>query len=347
MRIRARQRSHTLLALLFVLSLAPAAVAQPKTDVVVLLNGDRITGEISSLERGRLEYKTDDIGTLQVEWDNVARLEAMGMFEIVTRDGRRFLGRLAPAIMTRTLLITDGVQMTALPMDEATEIWPIASGFWKKLDGSFDAGFNYTKSSGIAQLNVNSTTAYRRPSFEGRLVVSLTVTEQDEGSRDDRGSVEAAYVRSRWPRWYVGGFTRFETNESLGLELRSQVAGMVGPRLVNTNRAKLAIAGGVAVNRERGVETGSSSNVEALLLFDTSYFTYDRPRTDVDVSLRYYTSLTDRGRRRLQLDTGVKREIWKDFFLSFSGYDSYDSRPPNPFFDTNDIGIVFSIGWSY
>src|SRR6185503_11073737 len=88
-RMRGRPHTPTLLTILFVLSLAPAAAAQPKTDIVVLSNGDRITGEISSLERGRLEYKTDDIGTLQVEWDNVARLEAVGMFEIVTRDGRR------------------------------------------------------------------------------------------------------------------------------------------------------------------------------------------------------------------------------------------------------------------
>jgi hypothetical protein len=333
--------------LLFAVLLANVAAAQPKTDIVVLANGDRITGEISSLERGRLEYKTDDIGTLQVEWDNVARLEAVGMFEVVTKDGRRFLGRLAPAIMTRMLLITDGAQMVALPMDEATEIWPIASGFWKKLDGSFDAGFNYTQSSGVAQLNVNSVTAYRRPSFEGRLLVSLTATEKEEGSRDDRGAIEAAYIRSRWPRWYVGGFARFESNESLGLELRSQLAGMVGPRLLNTNRAKLAIAGGLSVNKERGVDTGTTQNVEGLILLETSYFTYDRPRTELDLAVRYYPGLSDTGRRRMQLDARVKREVWKDFFISLSGYNSYDSRPPNPAFDTNDVGIVFSVGWSY
>jgi hypothetical protein len=28
-------------------------------------------------------------------------------------------------------------------------------------------------------------------------------------------------------------------------------------------------------------------------------------------------------------------------------YNSYDSRPPNPEANTNDVGVVMSIGWSY
>jgi hypothetical protein len=28
-------------------------------------------------------------------------------------------------------------------------------------------------------------------------------------------------------------------------------------------------------------------------------------------------------------------------------YNTFDSRPPNPDANTNDIGIVVSIGWSY
>ena len=42
-----------------------------RTDVVTLANGDRITGEVVRLERGRLEFKTDDAGTLYLEWDKL------------------------------------------------------------------------------------------------------------------------------------------------------------------------------------------------------------------------------------------------------------------------------------
>ena len=51
--------------------LVSTAGAQPKTDVVRLANGDHITGEVKSLNRGQLEYKTDDAGTIYFEWDKI------------------------------------------------------------------------------------------------------------------------------------------------------------------------------------------------------------------------------------------------------------------------------------
>ena len=120
-----------------------------------------------------------------------------------------------------------------------------------------------------------------------------------------------------------------------------------GPRLINSNRAQLSLGGGIAVNDERGVDVEPSRNVEGILLLTTSYFTYDRPKTNLDLTVQYYPSLSNIGRHRLQLDAGAKYELWKDFFISLSLYNSFDSRPPNPAADTNDVGIVASIGWSY
>ena len=53
------------------------------------------------------------------------------------------------------------------------------------------------------------------------------------------------------------------------------------------------------------------------------------------------------GRQRLQINTDVRREPWRDFYVSLSGYDSYDSEPPNPSSAHNDVGIVISISWTY
>ena len=55
----------------------------PATDVVTLANGDRITGEIIVLERGRLEFKTDDAGTLYFEWDKLVQLVATRQVEVL------------------------------------------------------------------------------------------------------------------------------------------------------------------------------------------------------------------------------------------------------------------------
>ena len=70
-------------------------------------------------------------------------------------------------------------------------------------------------------------------------------------------------------------------------------------------------------------------------------------RTNLDINLQYYPSLSDAGRQRVQLDAGVKREFWKDVFVALTLYNSFDNRPPNPTADTNDVGVVLSIGWTY
>jgi hypothetical protein len=334
-------------AIVLALSSNAILLAQGRTDVVGLANGDRITGEVVRLERGRLEFKTDDAGTLYLEWDKLVSVVANRLVEVLTTEGSRFLGILDRAAARSIAVSTPGGAVT-LPMSQVTLITPIGRNFWRKLDGAIDAGFSYTRSSGVAQLNLNSETIYRKPASSMRLIASLTQTKKDdEEGRDDRATLEGSYLRYPWTRWFITAAGRFESNASLGLELRSQIAAAIGPRLVNSNRAQMTFGAGVAFNDERGVDVEPTQNVEALVVFRTSYFTYDRPKTTLDLGLQYYPSLSNIGRQRLQLDVGVKREFWKDLFVAVNLYNTFDNRPPNPAADTNDVGVVLSIGWTY
>jgi hypothetical protein len=339
--------ARTLLSALLVASLSVVSSAQSRTDVVTLVNGDRISGEVLRLDRGRLQFKTDNAGTLYLEWDKLRSVLTARLVEVATADGRRYLGSLVQA-PSRAISVTTLAGGVALRMAEVTSITPIGRSFWRKLDGSIDAGFNYTQSSGVGQLTFNSDLVYRRPASQARVVGSMTLTRSDgDEERSDRASVDVSYQRSPWPRWFVLGFGRFETNESLGLTLRSQVGGAMGPRLINSNRAQMSIGAGVGVNDERGVDVEPTRNLEALLLFQSSYFTYDRPTTSLDVRLQYYPSLSNRGRHRAQLDASVRQELLSDLFAALTLFNSYDSRPPNDAADSNDVGIVASIGWTY
>jgi hypothetical protein len=334
-------------AALVIIVLCDAPAHAQRTDVVTLANGDRITGEVSSLDRGRLEYKTDDQGTLYIEWDKVATVTASGQFEVGTSDGRRFVGSLR-SDPNRTLVVVEALGPVLLPMSDVTVITPIGRSFWKKMDGSIDVGFSYTRSSDIAQLNVNASTVYRSPSFEGRMTGSATATQtSDDDERDDRGALQLSYLRYRGARWFVGGAVGVETNESLGIALRSQVSFAVGQRLINTNRAQLMLGGGLSFNDEQAVDAGSTQNLEAIMTFRTSYYAYDFPKTNIDVGLQYFPSLSNFGRQRMQFDASIRRELWKDFFLAVNVFDSFDSDPPSADADRNDVGVVLSFGVSY
>ena len=338
---------HSLPAALLIVGVLAAPAHAQRTDIVTLNNGDRITGEVSTLDRGQLEYKTDDQGTLYIEWDKIATVTAAGQFEVGTSDGRRFVGSLRTD-PNRTLVVVEAVGVASLPMADVTVIFQIGRSFWTKLDGSIDVGFSYTRSSDIAQLNANTNVVYRRPSFEARLTGSGTATQtNDEEGRDDRGTLQFSYLRYRGARWFVGGGLGVETNESLGITLRSQVSLALGQRLVNSNRAQLSIGAGLSFNDEQSVDTGSTQNLEAIMTFRTSYYSYDWPRTNLDVALQYFPSLSNFGRQRLQFDASIRREIWKDVFVSVNVFDTFDSDPPTEDADKNDVGVVFSFGFSF
>ncbi len=91
-------KRNSLLALAFMmLSLtSPGAAAHSKTDIVTLYNGDRITGEIKHLYGGLLQYGTDSMGTIKVEWQEIARVESRFHYEVRTSTGERLFGTIGP-----------------------------------------------------------------------------------------------------------------------------------------------------------------------------------------------------------------------------------------------------------
>src|SRR5262245_42647923 len=86
------RRTAMVLAAAAVLLLAVAPARAVKTDVVALWNGDRITGEVKELQNGRLVYKTDDMGTINIEWLKVAELTSSSVFQVETSEASRFVG---------------------------------------------------------------------------------------------------------------------------------------------------------------------------------------------------------------------------------------------------------------
>ncbi len=49
-------------------------------------NGDYITGEVKKLQFGILFFKTDDMGTLQIEWEKVMHVISKDYFEVELQD---------------------------------------------------------------------------------------------------------------------------------------------------------------------------------------------------------------------------------------------------------------------
>ena len=103
-------QSSTALSALVAVSLtvcAASASARDKTDVIVLKNGDRVTGEILELEYGLLRLATDDMGTVSIEWSAIASIDSQYAFDVQRAGGRQYAGVIATSEDGEELVIRD------------------------------------------------------------------------------------------------------------------------------------------------------------------------------------------------------------------------------------------------
>jgi len=324
-----------------------AAFAAAKTDVIVLRNGDHITGEVDQMRQGKLKLKTDDSGTLSIEWDKIVSVTTAGEYDVTLRDGTRLLGRLMPGPAPALRIAATGGVETPVPMADIVSMTTIKVGFLKRIDGSFDLGGSYTQSSGVADVYMDTTAYYRRPAFTYGAQFSTNLTRQPEAPETFRYSLKVNYTRYRKNQWFVSGLGFFESNEDLGFTFRGTGAASVGRYLKRTNRAELLVAGGLAAGREIPVDESAVTNIDAMGAMDLSVFTYDYPTTRVDVGLLVFPSLNDPGRVRVNANGKLKRELFHDFFVSVTAYDAFDSRPRTAGAERNDAGASFSFGWTF
>lgn len=325
------------------------SVAAARTDVVVLVNHDRITGEVKTLSRGQLQVNTDDLGRVSIEWDKVATVVTAGQFDIATRDGRRLVGAFAQASTGQTGVGVVGADGQILTLDtlDVVSFAPIRSRFFAQIDGSVDLGASYTKSSGVAQVSVDTNAAYRQPSFEASMALSTSLTRTPDSPDSTRYSVSLGYARFHAHRWVTKPILILEHNPDLGFDLRSTAATMFGRFVVQSNRASVLLGAGAAVGRELPVGQTATTNVDALIALSSSFYTYDYPKTALDLTILAFPALKDPGRLRVNANAKLKRELLRNFYVGLTGYDSFDNRPPGADVHTNDVGFSLSLGWTF
>lgn len=333
-------------ALLLLPGLAAPAHARPKTDLVTLKNGNEITCEIVSLQRGKLKVKTDDMGTVNIEWDKVAALSARGLFEIEDLAGRLFYGPLE-AVPEKGLQVATATGIETVPLVSVARLMYIESGFWKRLSGSVDVGFGYTKSSELAQFSADGSVRFTRPTFVAQLTASSYIQRQKDVEDTTRNSLAFGYTRVRENRQFVLGQVSALQNRELGYDLRAGLTGAYGRYFVRSQGNELAGATGLYLNREVPVEGETVTNLEALVLMDWANFSYDFPKTDIEVKTFFILGLTDWGRYRVDVDARFDRELISDFHIVVKGYYNYDSRPPSGGASKDDYQVSLSLGYKF
>jgi hypothetical protein len=328
------------------LTLSTAAFAA-KTDIVVLKNGDRITGEAKSLERGKLEFSTDSMGTVFIEWNDIEEFFSATGQSVELTNGQRFYGPLDKTEDSNMLSVTTPQGPVGVSVDDIISLYPVEAGFWDRLDLSVKLGFSWDKASNVGKYNVGVDAEYRNPRFITRASLSSEVTTQE--SRDDtsRANFDVSHLVHRRNKRYHMLFGALEKNDELGIDLRTLVGAGYGTVPIRSQHNWFSVGGGLAVNHEVPLEGESETNLEAVGLLTYDFYRYSTPERRFRVDLLLFPSLTDLGRWRATFDTNFKLEIIKDLFWDLDFYASYDSEPVSSRGESIDYGITSSVGYKF
>jgi putative salt-induced outer membrane protein YdiY len=340
-----------ILILFVIISSALSAQAKRNDDVVILKNGDRLTGEIKGLQRGELKFKASYMAeAVRLDWSRVERLESKDRYLITLTDGQLFtdfLG-LAPASATAdNFLIGTEKDAIRVKQIEVLRIAPAEAKFWRQLEGAIDFGFSFTSGNDQYQAELAASAIYRRRDHSLTASLDSVFSGQPKGTSSARNQFNLDYRKQLSPRWYVGGVFDLLRSDQQSLSLRTTAGGLIGRNLRQTERTRISIFGGLAGTRENySAITGNpqTTNADALAGLDLNTFRFNT--TDLSSRFILYPSLTIPGRTRMQFKSDLRIKLVKDLYWGFHLYENFDSKPPVNA-DKNDLGISTSLGWKF
>ncbi len=185
----ARSHVEARAVIVFLLLAAPGLAADDDTDVVTLLNGDHLSGEVKSLDRGRLRFKTDEMGTVEIEWVKVATLTAKERFEVELTTGQRFFGTLEPSPAPGTITVAEGDASQTIDLVTIVRMNQVETSFWERWSGGVSVGFDFATATELTQWSASADSTYRVENYTARLDVSSILRSQADIDTTTRNSV--------------------------------------------------------------------------------------------------------------------------------------------------------------
>jgi hypothetical protein len=331
----------------FLLAACSATAWAAKTDIVLLKNGDRVTGEVKNLERGKLTLSTDSMGTVYIEWAEIKEIFSSTGQAIELTNGQRFYGPLAKGEDNEMMVVKTEQGPVGVSAVDIVNMYPVEAGFWDRLDVSADLGFSWDKGSAVGKYNLGVTTELRNPRYLSRASFNSEVTSQEGRDDTSRATLDATHLVFRQNKRYHAFLGNMENNDELGVDLRVLVGAGYGAVPIRSQHNWLSIGAGLAVNHEIPVGGDSETNLEAVGMVTYDYYKYSDPERSLRSDFRVFPSLTDAGRWRATFDTDFRLELVSDLFWKLAFYASYDSDPLSVEGASSDYGVTSSLGYKF
>ena len=345
------------LAVLLALGIAPSvSTARDKTDVVIMKNGDRITGEIKKLENGVLQVDLDYVdGTIAIDWRRVARLESKALFLVRLQDGSIYSANLVSPetlgeVPVKIEIQPEGQQPLLVDRSTVVGITQTSESVWKRFSGNVSLGATYSKGNNATQYNVGSELGYLETRWGARASYASNLSSSTGATTATRNQVDLfAYRLLPWKNYFYGGTAGFLQSSVQGIQRQTNVGFGVGRFLKNTNRVRFSLLGGMGWQHANYVPSAEFQPVQntgvALLMSNLQVFAFKKTRLNIDAAMA--PALTpETGRLFSKLNTSYYLKLFGEVDWNFSFYGNWDTRPP-AHLPTSDYGTSTGLSWTF
>jgi Protein of unknown function, DUF481 len=315
-----------------------------KTDIVVLKNGDHFTGEIKGMSRGKLDFKTDDVGRISIEWLKVARVVSIHPFEVELASGAKYYGVLQSPVDESLQVGAEAAN--TFPLTEVITVTPMDDYFWARVKAYLDLGFTLAKSNQALTLSGDGEFAYRGQHFGGALDFNTYIQNDKNTTAVGQGSVNLTGTYY-FTNWRVAVQFGGDHNDELDLKLRLDLSAGVAYPLFRNKSMEFWLSGGLIGVRELYTSGTPNLNLAAYIGGEWQAFRYDSPKLDSTISVQLIPVLSELWRTRGNISVKVKYELFYNFNVGINFTYTFDTEPPDPTAAHTDYLLSLTIGWTY
>ena len=337
--------------LFFILFISLAQVASAaKTDVVIIENGDRLTGELQSMSRGKITYKTDVASTINLEWERISQVVIQRDILVETLNGDRHSGHIGKTDNPQEISIATSNGPVVVRNTDVVSMNPLNQSGWRDVVVNVSAGYNFAKANSVSQFNGSVLISQRTSKHLWSVNSSSNASSSSDNPSSQRANLGFNYSKLRPNRWLTSGILNFDTNDELDIALRTSLGGGIGRILRQTDHSNFVLQGGLLLSREEQTDAKAlNDSVESYGLLQWDWFKFTQPDIDLSTQVMIIPSLTDKGRVRSQIDVSLSWKIIGDLRWKIDFYDSYDNQPQttDASTSTNDYGVNTSVTYRW
>jgi hypothetical protein len=334
-----------------VLFLATPLFARKSTDVIVMKNGDRFTGEIKGLSTGVLYVSIQDVlGTSSVQWSKVTHLESKQLFLVKTEDGSVYTGTLnttnSPQGRPMEIAVAETSGKAVIESPRIVQMAQTSANFLQRFKGSINTGVIYSKGNQSTQYSVGSQISYPRERWAAEASFSSSLSASTGATASTRNQLDFdVYRLMRWNNWFYQGLGGLLQSSEQGIVHQTTFGGGVGRYVKNSNLGRITILVGLAGQNTAYQQHILSQNLASgIVATNLQFFRFDKTNGSVNAVLM--PGISDPSRVKFNLNATYYVKLTGNLSWNVSVYDNWDSQPP-PGLSGSDYGSSSGLSWTF